>query len=263
MIRILPEQRTADVIDLSTAPAPAFANLGRRKAYEEVADAIRQQILSKRLVTGQRLPTERDLATQFGVSRMAVREAVRSLEREGMLYVRKGSKGGLFVAQSYDRPVTDSIVNLLAAGDATLENLFEARLLIEPWCALRACELATDEEIEALGELSCGKADAGADEMRVRNLEFHRSVIRASRNPVLTIVGEAVLAILSERIKGLSSPATSREALAKHETIYDAIRLRKAQKAQSLMALDIHATGERFAKLSPERRLEMAGALGT
>lgn len=253
--------RSADVIELGTAPA--FANLGRRKAYEEVADVIREQILSKRLVTDQRLPTERDLAEQFGVSRMAVREAVRSLERAGMLYVRKGPKGGIFVAQSYDRPVTDSIVNLLAAGEATLENLFETRLLVEPWCALRACELATEEEVEALAELASEKPDAGSDEMRARNLEFHRSVIRISRNPVLTIVGEAVLAILSDRIRGLASPETSRNALAKHQEIHQAIRHRKAQKAQSLMAADIRATGERFAKLSPERRTAMAGALGT
>lgn len=247
---------TADVIELG-----AFTNLGRRKAYEEVAAAIREQIFSKRLATDQRLPTERELAEQFGVSRMAIREAVRSLEHAGLLYVRKGPKGGIFVAQSYDRPVTELIANLLAAGEATLESLFEARLLIEPYCVLRACELATVEELDALGELASGEADPGPDEMRARNIEFHRSVIRMSRNPVLTIVGEAVLAILSERIRGLVSPATSRAALTKHEEIHEAIRRRQPQKARLLMERDLRATGERFAKLSPERRREMAGAL--
>lgn len=266
MLPVLPSapgdagERSARVIELGSAPM--FENLGRRKAWEQVAEAIREQILTKRLAASHRLPTERDLAEQFGVSRMAVREAIRSLERAGMLSVRKGPKGGIFVAQSYERPVTDSIVNLLAGGGATLENLVEARLLIEPWCAARACELATEEDIAALGAWIVDDPAVGADAMRARNLEFHRGIIRICRNPVLTIVGEAVLGVLSERIRGLTSPDTSRNARARHDEILRAIRRRQAGKAQLLMTQDIRAIGDRFARLSPEARQRMTSELG-
>lgn len=244
-----------NVVDLA---APVFRSLGRRKAYEEVADEIRKQIFGQNLAPLHRLPTERELAEQFGVSCMAVREAIRSLERAGLLAVRKGPKGGIFVAQAYERPVTDSIVNLLAGGDARLEDLFEARALIEPYCAARAAEIATDEEIDALSGLVAEVEDEGDDAQRALNLEFHKQVIDLSGNPVLAIVGSAVLGILSERIRRVVSPDTSRDALSMHEEIFEAIRSRQPERARLLMAKDIHTTGERFAQLSPEMRGLMA-----
>ena len=112
-----------------------FTSLGQGKAYKKVADQIRQRIFAWHLRLSDRLPAERDLAAQFGVSRVVVREAIRTLEFSGLLTVKKGAKGGIFVVQDYDRPISHSIVNLLSGGHVSLENLFEIRQLIEPYAA--------------------------------------------------------------------------------------------------------------------------------
>ena len=233
---------------------PLFQSLGRRKAYEEVAAEIRRLIFERRLQALHRLPTERQLAEQFGVGRTAVREAIRTLERSGLLQVKKGPKGGLFVARNYDQPINDSIVNLLAGGQASLEDLFEIRLLIEPYAAFRAAERASAGELAQLEKL-LGEAEVVREEgaaLRAHNIEFHRQILGMSGNPILSVIGEAVLRILSERIRTLVSLSTSESALEMHKAIFAALRKRQARKASSLMAADIEATGNRLAQLSPE-----------
>jgi len=237
-----------------------FRSLGRKNAYEEVAAEIRKLIFERRLQALHRLPTERELAEQFGVGRAVVREAIRTLERAGLLQVKKGPKGGLFVAQDFDRPINDSIVNLLAGGQASLEDLFEIRLLIEPYAASRAAELATEEDLARLEQLldeAESDRNLGAS-LRVYNIEFHRQILRMGRNPVLSVMGETVLRILSDRIHALVSPITSEKALAMHKLILAALLKRQARKASSLMAADIEATGKRLAQLSPETLVRLA-----
>ena len=245
-------------LDIAPPVQPVFGSLARRNAYEEVAEQIRRQIFERRLLPLHRLPTERELAEQFGVSRTAVREAIRSLECAGLLLVKKGPNGGIFVAQAYERPVMDSIVNLLAGGDARIEDLFEVRTLIEPYCAARAAEIASDDEIQALSELVTPLPGEDGQVARARNLEFHKQVLRMSGNPVLTIMGEAVLTILTERIRTLTSPETSHAARTAHKDIVKAIAERKPARARLLMQKDIGTIGARFAALSPEARVNMA-----
>jgi GntR family transcriptional repressor for pyruvate dehydrogenase complex len=246
------------------AEAPLFKPLGRKKAYVEVAEEIRRLILRQRLQPSHRLPTERELSAQFGVSRMVVREAIRMLERDGMLMVRKGARGGIFVTQDYNRPINDLIANLLAGGGAGLTDLFDVRRLIEPYAASLAAQLGSEEEFAGLAEL-IGKAQAaGLEEgaLRAHNIEFHCSILRMCRNPFLSVMGEAVLMILSDRSKNLSSQATSQGALTRHRAIFDALRKRQADKAGKLMAKDIEVTGQRLAQLGPEMLLHLAANEG-
>ncbi len=239
---------------------PLFKSLGRKKAYEEVTEAIRRQIFAQRMPPLHRLPTERELAEQFGVSRSAVREAIRALERTGLVTVRKGPRGGIFVAHDYDRPINDSIANLLAGGGASLDDLFEMRALIEPYAAARAAELASEDELDQLAAL-VGQAEMdrrhGAS-IRAANIDFHRLILRMSKNPVLSVMGEVVLRVLSDRITDVVSPDTSDRALSMHKSIVEAIRKRQPNKAKLLMASDIGTTGEMLAQMSPEARVSLA-----
>lgn len=237
-----------------------FRSLGRRKAYEEVAEQIRERIFAQHLRLFERLPTERELAEQFGVSRVVVREAIRTLEMTGLLTVKKGPKGGIFVAQDYDRPISDSIANLLAGGEASLENLFEVRELIEPYAASRAAVLASDEELDTLDAAitQAEQESAKGNSIRSRNIEFHRLVIRMSRNPILSVVGETVLLLLSERIKHIPSPETSAAVLGMHKKILAALRQRQPAKASMIMAKDIQVVGERFTRMNGQARRRQA-----
>jgi GntR family transcriptional repressor for pyruvate dehydrogenase complex len=237
--------------DGAASTGTPFRQLGRRKAYEEVADQIRERIFSAEVKTGERLPTERDLAAQFGVSRVVVREAVRTLELSGLLAVRKGSKGGIFVADDHQRPITDSFCNLLACGGARLEDLFEVRMLIEPYAAARVAKIGTAKNFAALSAL-IGQADAELSRgaaIRHINIELHRQIIRMTGNPVLAAVGETVLLMLADRLKPVESRAPSRVALGLHKQLLEAFRTRDSAAARRIMENDIASVGKRFALL--------------
>jgi GntR family transcriptional regulator, transcriptional repressor for pyruvate dehydrogenase complex len=252
------EHTTAD----SAAPdGVLFRQLGRRKAYEEVADQMRERIFAATVKTGDRLPTERDLAMQFGVSRVVVREAVRVLELSGLLTVKKGPKGGIFVAGDHQRPITDSIGNLLACGEARLKDLFEVRMLIEPYAAARVARIGTAKDFALLAAM-IEHADAehgrGAG-IRDLNIELHRHIIRMSRNPVLAAVGETVLMMLADRLKPVEGHAPSGVVLRLHKKMLEAFRRRDAAAARSFMEKDITSVGKRYALLdakthSPRRK---------
>jgi GntR family transcriptional repressor for pyruvate dehydrogenase complex len=231
-----------------------FRQLGRRKAYEEVADQIRERIFSATVKTGERLPTERDLAVQFGVSRVVVREAVRALELGGLLRVRKGPKGGIFVAEDHQRPITDSIGNLLARGEARLKDLFEVRMLIEPYAAERVARIGTAKDFAALAAMvqQADAAQGNSGAIRDLNIELHRQIIRMTRNPVLAAVGETVLLMLSERLKPVKSRASG-VALCLHKELLAAFRDRNGAAARAIMEKDIKAVGRHYALLDAKR----------
>jgi GntR family transcriptional repressor for pyruvate dehydrogenase complex len=244
--------------DPEDAAWPAFRHLGRRKAYEEVGEAIRAHILAGRLTVAQRLPTERDLAARFGVSRVVVREAIRSLELRGLLAVRKGPRGGIFVARDYDRPITESISNLLAMGEATLKDLFEVRKLIEPYAAACVARTGTEADLAVLADLVAeaeSRHRLGAS-IRELNIELHRQIIVMSRNPVLATVGKTVLTLLSSRLEPIADHTPSDVALAMHKKLLSAFRTRNADRARSIMAQDIESVGESF------DRVQVSGPAG-
>ncbi len=243
----------------STAPnTPVFTSLGRRNAYRDVADQIRQTIFRDKLSLFQRLPSERDLAEQFGVSRVVVREAVRTLESSGLVTVKKGPKGGIFVAQDYERPIVDTVTNLLAGGEATLANLFELRLMIEPYAAARVAEVGTEADFAMLeATIGASEREHGADQsVRHHYIDFHRQVVRLARNPLLAVIGETVLLVLYDRVKTAVSADTTEAGLIMHRQLLNACRNRDPDEARRIMVQDIDILSRRFAELpaAPERQ---------
>lgn len=233
-----------------------FHQLGRRKAYEEVADQIRERIFSGAVKTGERFPTERELAVQFGVSRVAVREAVRTLELSGLLAVRKGPRGGIFVISDHQRPITDTIRNLLACGGASLRDLAEVRMLIEPHAAARVAKIGTAKNFAALSALVTHSeaAFSRGESIRAMNIELHRQIIRMGRNPVLAAVGETVLLMLADRLKPVENQTPSKAALRLHKQLLEAFKKRDSATARRIMEEDIGSVRRHFALLEPTDR---------
>jgi GntR family transcriptional repressor for pyruvate dehydrogenase complex len=234
------------------ATAPVFQNLGRRSAYLDVADRIRATIFKDKLALFQRIPSERELAAQFGVSRVVVREAIRTLESSGLVTVKKGPKGGIFVAQDYERPIVDTVTNLLAGGEANLDNLFEMRRLIEPHAAAEVAARGSEADFAMLeGKITEAEREHGADHsVRHRYIDFHRQVLRLAGNPLLAVVGETVISVLYDRVKGALSADTSEVGLIMHRQLVNACRNRKPEEARAIMAQDIEILSRRFAEFS-------------
>lgn len=219
-----------------------FERIGqRRKAYEEVADQILAGIRKGQLKLGDKLPSERDLTDQFGVSRVVVREAIRTLEMAGFVSVRKGPKGGVFVAQEYDRPILDSIGNMLASGEVGLRDLFVVRKVVESYAITHLAECGTENDFKQLEALI---REAEADKsiglnIRPFNIRFHRQVVRLCGNSLLVVIGETALTLLSDWLAGAASAELSDFHLDCHRRLLKALRDKTPDVAKELLTRDI------------------------
>src|ERR1700758_2272416 len=110
------EAASKDAAPSPARRAPAYAPVQTRRAFEAVADQIRDQLTSGALQPGDRLPPERELAEQFSLSRNTVREALRSLEMAGVLEFRKGATGGAFVREGHGDAVVAGFSDLFRLG---------------------------------------------------------------------------------------------------------------------------------------------------
>lgn len=176
-----------------------------RKAYEQVADQIRGLIVTGELVPGARLPNETLLARDFGVSRATVREALRALAAQGLVRTAKGATGGSFVTL----PTVDSItslvhanVNLLTeAQHVTLEELLEARELVEVPAARLAAQRRSEQDLERLRATVPDDAQRlGTTEEFAYNSEFHSCMIGASRNILLSVSAQPIFSVLQANL---------------------------------------------------------------
>ena len=121
-----------------------------RKTHAVVADRIRRRIVSGELAEGQRLPPEEELTAQFGVARTTLREALRVLESQGLIEIRRGRGGGPTVTHPDLGPVSTALATSLQLQGTTLGDLDAARRLIETEVAGRLAAEHTDRDLAAL-----------------------------------------------------------------------------------------------------------------
>ena len=213
------------------------------RVYEQIVSHIERTIYEGRLRQGQKLPPERQLARDLKASRVAVREALRTLELRGLVEVRQGSTGGYFVREADDRPLVRDFATLFRLGRVSRAQLIEARRLIEPEVAFLAAQRASETDLKELAA-AVDQRDAEAasgGEPRRFDLEFHRLLADAARNPVHAVVTHALMALEAEVIAPhvRMSEADSAEVNAAHRRIVEAIAARKAGEARVIMAAHI------------------------
>jgi GntR family transcriptional regulator, transcriptional repressor for pyruvate dehydrogenase complex len=203
----------------------------------EVADRLSEAIRSGELPPGARLPAERELGVQFGVGRTSIREALRMLQATGMVTVRPGD--GVFVA-TCSSPHEPPFARWESLYHYRVEELFEARLAIEPLAAARAASRATEDDLRALAA-TLVEFERGVDEddlaaMMLADGNFHEAVTRASRNRMFqAMLGIANHLLIESKRAGLGAPGRPRRVLAKHRAIFDAIAAGDAHLAESAM----------------------------
>jgi len=175
------------------------------KAYEVVAGRLREQILDGELPQGTRLPNETVLAAEFGVSRATVREALRLLAAQNLIRTAKGAGGGSYVTVPSADHISESLrsgLDLLAvAEDVTLEELLEARELLEVPAARLAALRRSQEDLERLrGAIPPQPLRLATREQFALNKDFHSVVIEASRNTLLCIAAQPVFSVLQTHL---------------------------------------------------------------
>src|SRR4029077_11828141 len=184
----------------------SITGLARPRIHEAVADQIRQAIFSGLLTPGHKLLPEREMAERFQTSRLALREALRALEKEGMIVIKRGSGGGAFVADFDNalRALLDSLNTVVKLGRAKSAHLSEVRAILEPEITRLASLRATPADLRAMEavvlaqeqKLQTGGLHSRPDSCSGPSgrgcLEFHSRVAEAAHNPVLNIVVNAV-----------------------------------------------------------------------
>ena len=206
-----------------------------RRLSDKVADMMLETILSDRLNVGDRLPSERELGEQFGVSRTVVREAVRALVTKGVIDVRSGS--GLRVAAVDANAVSESMSLFLRGGTLDFEKVHEVRALLEVHLAGLAAERATDEDVAQLREIHERMQRETADvEAAARDdLEFHRAIARATHNELFLLlmdsIGSSLIDIRRQNLGSGSAPMT----LSQHEAILERIAAHDPEAARTAM----------------------------
>ena len=192
-----------------TPPSPLFRAVRPARAFEEIATQIRNELADGRLKVGSRLPAERALAVQFGVSRNTLREALRSLEHAGLLRLQKGASGGAFVSQGSGNAIVSNLVDLYHMGSVSPDQLTEARIWLESIIVREACRRATPEDLAEL-QANIDKAteaqSAGDFNRRAEvHLDFHRILARMTGNPIMTIVMDGLLTVLRKYIESIGA----------------------------------------------------------
>jgi GntR family transcriptional repressor for pyruvate dehydrogenase complex len=135
-----------------------------RKAHEVVADRLRQRIVSGELVEGQRLPPEEELTVQFDVARTTLREALRVLESQGLIAIKRGRGGGPLVTHPSVEPIAMALAVTLQLQGTTVGDLDAARQMIEPQIAGQLARRHTAADLAALTtviDLAAEAADRG------------------------------------------------------------------------------------------------------
>ena len=216
-----------------------------RRLYRQIADQIAALIRSGEYAAGGRLPPERALATQLGVSRPSVREALIALEVEGYVEVRVGS--GVYARRA--PPVTR--VASLSAETGPFE-LIRARWIIEGECAALAAREATPAQVRTMEEaLSAMEASRPSGDPLVPDRLFHLCVAQGSGNSALVL---AVQALWEQRMGPLflqlehhfDSPELWRTAIAEHHDVLVAIQKGDARRARAAMRRHMNNAARRF-----------------
>ena len=194
---------------MSKASNPTFHLVKSRRLFEEVCEQVRDQIASGALKPGDKLPAERDLALQFGISRSAVREALRSLEFAGLIRLQKGVKGGSFVLGN-EMGLVNSFENMFSVGRLTLQELTEARIEIQDTVTRLAVRNRTAQDIKVLEKdvkrtkEALALSNVVSDPSVTQN--FYALLAEATKNRVLVLLVTAIAQLVYQAIVPLNPP---------------------------------------------------------
>lgn len=235
----------------TTSAAPVGRIMRAPKTAELIATDLRRQIVKGQLTPGETLPPEVQLMGQYGVSRPTLREAFRILETETLITVRRGSRGGAQV-MTPDSSVAARYVGLLLQLRATtLVDVYEARMVIEPYCAQLLAKRRTDDDladlracIADLSQLVEAGVEAVPDPARWSDLtyQFHVLIFERCGNQTLAVQCEVLADIVATHLQqtiatgltvGRSATAGFRRTIRSYEKMVLLLAAKDAGGAES------------------------------
>jgi GntR family transcriptional repressor for pyruvate dehydrogenase complex len=222
------------------------------KRSEQIARDILRLTRVRALAPGSSLPTEASMIAQYGISRGTLREALRILEVYGLITIKPGRAGGPRLAEIDASDFGRSATFYYASSGATLRDLADSRLIVEPVTARLAAERRTSEDIRLLHQvLDAGKEAVHADELVNLSLDFHGMVGKMSGNPVLALIDASFEEIFSTYWLDPLSMPENQAVLRVHEKIALAIVAGDAETAERAMRRHLEEFVVDFTKHNP------------
>lgn len=239
-------------------PTPLkFQPIHVRRTFEEICERIREQLALGVLKPGDKLPRERDLAEQLGVSRNVLKEALRSLEMAGLLRLQKGVKGGAFIQEGDMGRINDVVRDMLSLGAISVQELSEGRIQILDLIVRLACERAQAADFQAL-EANIERADFDTREGRWLDRvecsrEFYKLLAAATGNKVMAMIMESVTEIHMRFVyaKVASSGVSMPQLVEKRRQFLSALRARDVSSAARLMRVHLESV-QRMLESDPD-----------
>jgi len=181
--------------------SPNYQAIAQSRLYQQIVEQVERSILEGRLKPGDQLPPERDLAGQFGVSRTAIREAMKVLREKGLVESQHGR--GTFVTDSTSQVIRHSVDRMMTMKMNQPEaaaHLIEVRELLEPEIAVLAAARAEEKDIAAMREAyeAMDRAGGNADAFIEADLDFHLALAEAAGNPLILALIDSIVALLRE-----------------------------------------------------------------
>ena len=217
-----------------------FKQIKNNKVYEQIIEQIRELIYEGELKKGDKLPSERQLKKDLGVSRASIREAFSALEMIGLIESRPGE--GTFIRDSFDEDIFNPLSLILLLNDNVAEELLELRRVLEIDCVKLAAERATEAEIEELQSyIEDLLSSSGYEEDSIKaDKMFHYNIARASGNKVLLFfmrsISEAMdFHIKNTRTKLVSKEETMTDFARQHQQIFKALKEHDPEQAAAEM----------------------------
>ena len=225
----------------------------RGRLYLDIVEQVQEMIVSGQLQPGDQLPAERQLAEQFGVSRTAVREAIKSLAERGLVDILVGR--GTFVTSPTHEHVVESLTLLLRVEASPIEDLQAARTLVEVPVAGLAAQHRTEAHLEALAA-RLAEMEASLDDVErfvEADTAFHVEMARATGNAALVLLTRALTALIQkERTFMLHFHEQElRAAIDSHRQLLDAVRAGDAGATRRAMQAHLDRVGDRLEAIDP------------
>lgn len=228
------------------------------KVSDNIISQIRDSILSGQLKPGDRLASEKELVSQFGVSKATMREALRVLEVMGLLEIRKGIGGGAFVAEVDMRTTIHSIINFLHFKPVSIREITMLRYLIEPSVARIAATRITGKDVQYLRGVMGENIAHGEFEVS-KEISFHRYLARMAENTILVLTIDFIDNLLRAIKANLQlGPDFYEQVRCAHENILECLIQRDPEASEIAMSNDLLDVGRYLSNLTGTKAFEPA-----
>ncbi len=233
---------------LSSAPEASlvYKLVRTSRLYEQIVQQIEESIVKGNLKPGDQLPAERELAQRFGVSRTAVREAVKALREKGLVEAYSGR--GTFITDGTTQAVRQSLDLMVKIGQPEGSNhLAEVRRILEPEIAALAAKRIQEPELATMRE-AVGVMDRAGNDPEAyieADLDFHLALAEGAANPLILSLLDSIVGLLREqRLRIFQVPGGPERGQLHHKRILEAVEKRDAERARDAMKAHLSQVSE-------------------